>query len=248
MGAARQQVRQPVPRVWQELCIRLSVGTLCRPLRQAGCGWKRLRRSRKARRDPRAFATARQRLAVLHRAEQRGEPAVSYADEARFSRQAPVPYARQLRGRPPVALPAERGAGGGQSVPGFWRPADPRGSGRPQCMGVLAATAFTAELFALAVAGFLACLTQPPALVPGNASVHKALLGKERLAQRAEKGLALFFLPPYCPELNRIEILWRFCEHCWLPPEAYPTPQTLLQHVTELLQAIGTTTYQVTFT
>ena len=55
------------------------------------------------------------------------------------------------------------------------------------------------------------------------------------------------FLPPYSPEPNRIEILWRFCKHYWLTPEAYQTPQTLLQHVTDLLRAIGTHEYQITF-
>ena len=111
VGAACQQVRRRVPRIWQELGIRLSVSTLRRALRQAGCGWKRMRRSLKARRDPGAFAAAQQQLAALHRAEQRGELAVCYADEVRFSRRAPVPYAWQLRGQPPVGLTAERGAG-----------------------------------------------------------------------------------------------------------------------------------------
>ena len=84
-------------------------------------------------------------------------------------------------------------------------------------------------------------------LVLDNAPVHKALLGKAQLAQWAERGLARFFLPPYCPELNRTEILWRFCKHYWLTPEAYQTPQTLLQHVTGLLLTIGTANYQLTF-
>lgn len=247
VGAACQQVRRLVPRIWQELCIRLSVSTLCRTLRQAGYSWKRMRRSLKAQRDPQAFTTAQQQLAALHRAEQRGELALYCVDGVRFSRQAPVPYAWQLRGQPPVALPAERGAGGGYSVLGFWRPADALGSGRQLFMGVRAAPAFAAELFVLAVADFLASLTQPTVLVLDNASIHKSLLVKAQLAQWAEQGLTLYFLPPYSPELNRIEILWRFCQHYWLTPEAYQTPQTLLQHVTELLQAIGTENYQITF-
>ena len=67
------------------------------------------------------------------------------------------------------------------------------------------------------------------------------------MAAWAAAGLRLLFLPPYSPELNRIEIRWRFCKHYWLTPDAYQTPQTLLQQVTELLQAIGTPQYQITF-
>ena len=246
MGVACQQVRRLVPRIWQELCIRLSVSTLRRTLRQAGYSWKRMRRSLKGQRDPDAFAACRHQLAALHRAEQRGELAVYYVDEVRFSRQAPVPYAWQRRGQPAVGLPAERGAGG-YSVLGFWRPADPQATGCQHFVGLLAPMAFTAELFVLAVAEFLAHLTQPTVLVLDNASIHKALLVKAKLAHWAIQGLTLFFLPPYAPELNRIEILWRFCKHYWLTPEAYQTPQTLLQHVTDLLLAIGTPNYQITF-
>jgi transposase len=36
-----------------------------------------------------------------------------------------------------------------------------------------------------------------------------------------EKGLSLFFLPTYSPELNLIEILWRFIKYQWLEIDAY---------------------------
>lgn len=247
VGAACQQVRRLVPRVWQELCVRLSVGTLRRALRQAGYSWKRMRRSLKAQRNPDAFAACQQELTRLHHAEQRGELALYYVDEVRFSRQAPVPYAWQLRGQPPVALPAERGAGGGYSVLGFWRPANPDATAGQHFVGLLAPAAFTAELFVLAVADFLLHLAQPTILILDNASIHKALLVQAHRTLWAEQGLTLFFLPPYSPELNRIEILWRFCKHYWLTPEAYESPESLLQHVTDLLRAIGSPNYQITF-
>lgn len=247
VGAACQQVRRLVPRVWQQLGIRLSVSALRRGLRQAGYSWKRTRRSVKHQRDPDAFAACRQRLRALHQAEARGEVAVYYADEVRFSRQAPVPYAWQLRGHPAVCLPAERGAGGGYSVLGFWRPADPERTGRQAFVSVLSPGAFTAELFVLAVAELLATLTQPAVLVLDNASIHKAHLVKQQLSAWAAQGLTLLFLPPYCPELNRLEVLWRFCKHYWLPPEAYQTSLSLLLHVADLLRVIGTPDYQVTF-
>ena len=246
VGAACQQVRRLVPHIWQQLSIQLSVSTLRRGLRQAGYRWKRTRRSVKHQRDPAAFAACRQQLTALHQAEARGELAVYYADEVRFSRQAPVPYAWQLRGQPPVCLPAERGAGG-YSVLGFWRPADPAQTGHQAFMSVLSPGAFTAELFVLAVGELLATLTQPTVLVLDNASIHKARWVRQHLAAWAAQGLTLLFLPPYCPELNRLEILWRFCKHYWLTPEAYQTPLSLLLHVADLLRLIGTPDYQVTF-
>jgi len=36
-----------------------------------------------------------------------------------------------------------------------------------------------------------------------------------------KRGLILKYLPPYSPELNLIEILWRFIKYQWLPFAAY---------------------------
>ena len=99
----------------------------------------------------------------------------------RFSRQAPVPYAWQVRGQPCACRPAERGAGG-HSVLGFWRPADPQATGRQAFTAIVSATAFTAELFGLAVDEFVAHLSEPTVLVLDNASIHKAHLVKAQMA------------------------------------------------------------------
>ena len=80
--------------------MRLSVSTLRRWARQAGYRWKRCRRSLRPQRDPAAFSTCQAHLRALHETERRGEVAVVYVDEGRFSRQAPVPYAWQRRGHP----------------------------------------------------------------------------------------------------------------------------------------------------
>ena len=96
--------------------------------------------------------------------------AVVYVDECRVSRQAPVPYAWQVRGQPAVGLPAERGAGG-YSVLGFWQPgsADPAQA----CTGLLSETAWTAELFIKAVDEYITP-GRPTVLVLDNASIHRA--------------------------------------------------------------------------
>ena len=188
MGAACQRVRRLVPRLWHECGLRVSPRTLKRALRRAGYGWKRTRRSLKRPRDPAAFAACRQQLAVLHRAEQAGQLAIYYVDEVRFSRQAPVPCAWQVRGQPCACRPAERGAGG-HSVLRFWRPADSQATGRQAFAAIVSATAFTAELLGLAVDEFVAHLSESTVLVLDNASIHKAHLVKTQMAAWAAAGL-----------------------------------------------------------
>jgi len=241
LGTATEQVRRLVPRGQHELGVAGCAGTLRRLARRAGYTGKRMRRRLKARRDAVLFAFFAQELAGLHRLEAAGQLAVVYADECRFSRQAPVPYAGQVRGQPPVPLPAERG-GGGYSVLGLWQAQAP---GQPLTSYVLPG-ALTAELFVAALDEYAQTLPGPTVLVLDNASVHRAACGQARHAAWAAQGLRLPFLPAYCPERNRIEILWHRCKHYRLTPDDYRSDQALLERLNQVLSAVGKE-YAVTF-
>ena len=231
-----------MPRLADECGLRVPARTLRRLARALGYRWKRCRRSLKARRDPDAFAAMRGHLRGLHAAEARGELAVVYADECRFSRQAPVPYAWQVRGAAPVPLPAEREAGG-QSVLGFWQPGAP---GQPLSAYALAG-AWNAEAFAAATDEFVAHKQRgPTVLVLNNARIHRVCRVQERRAAWAEQGLSLCFLPAYSPELNRIELLWHHCKHYWLTPADYACDRTLQVRVAHVLARVGSE-YTITF-
>ena len=232
-----------LPRIRQELHLVLSHSSLRRLARRLGYSWKRLRRSLKARRDAVLFGFFQQELALLHRQERAGDTAVVYVDECRVSRQAPVPYAWQVRGQPAVGLPAERGAGG-YSVLGFWQPGaqDPARA----FTGLLSESAWTAELFVQAVDEYVGTMDRPTVLVLDNASIHRAMCVQQRRRAWRTAGLQLQFLPAYSPELNRIEILWRFLKHYWLTPADYESLDTLHQRLQFILKRIGSD-YTVTF-
>jgi len=82
-------------------------------------------------------------------------------------------------------------------------------------------------------------LQKPTVLVLDNARPHHSHLVKERLKQWRKQGLRLFFLPPYSPHLNPIEILWRQVKHRWLSPVAYLNFQSLCEQVTNVLRQVG---------
>jgi hypothetical protein len=238
-------LRRLVPRVAAELGVAVSTGTLRRLARRAGYAWKRTRRSLKSRRDAVLFAFFHQELRHLHQAEARGEVAVVYVDECRFSRQAPVPYAWQRRGQAPADLPAERG-GGGYTVLGLWQaqaPGQPLTSYR---LSYRLAGALTADVFVAALDADAQTLGGSTVIVLDNASVHRAACVQARRAAWAQHGLRLQFLPAYCPELNKIELLWHRCKHYWLSPDDYRSDQSLRDKLDYLLPRIGTE-YTITF-
>ncbi|WP_197454279.1 transposase [Stieleria varia] len=49
----------------------------------------------------------------------------------------------------------------------------------------------------------------------------------------------IYFLPPYSPELNLIEIVWKKITHQWLPLQAYKSAQSLWDELGAVLAEIG---------
>ena len=79
-----------------------------------------------------------------------------------------------------------------------------------------------------------------------NAPIHHS----EAIAQGVErwlaKGVGIHFLPPYCPEWNRIEILWRKIKYDWLPFSASTSFAALKEALLDIFSSVGSK-YQITF-
>ena len=73
-----------------------------------------------------------------------------------------------------------------------------------------------------------------------NASVQKSRAFIQHIPQWVKRGLIIKYLPPYSPELNLIEILWRFIKYHWLPFSAYMSFSCLVQAVEDILARFGT--------
>jgi len=79
-----------------------------------------------------------------------------------------------------------------------------------------------------------------------NASFHTSKLFKQNIEKWEEKGLHLLYLPPYSPELNLIEILWREMKYKWFDLNAFESFDTLWIHVKKLLDGFGSK-YDINF-
>lgn len=55
----------------------------------------------------------------------------------------------------------------------------------------------------------------PRIIVLDNAAIHKGDVMERNRRRWAKQGLYLYYLPPYSPELNRIEILWKNAKYFW---------------------------------
>ncbi|WP_052566997.1 transposase [Candidatus Magnetobacterium casense] len=80
---------------------------------------------------------------------------------------------------------------------------------------------------------------QEARLVIDNASPHKSKSFEENIPKWEAKGLKIFYLPPYSPKMNLIEILWRFMKYEWINFSAYKSWNHLVDYIDGVLNNFG---------
>jgi len=89
-------------------------------------------------------------------------------------------------------------------------------------------------------------IIKPTTVVLDNASIHTSMKFKEKIEQWKAAGLTLFYLPPYSPQLNPIEILWKFMKYYWIEFTAYKSAKDMKNYVEKVLIGYGIK-YEINF-
>lgn len=76
-------------------------------------------------------------------------------------------------------------------------------------------------------------------VVLDNATVHRNAKIKMLRSVWESRGLFLFYLPPYSPQLNLAETLWRILKGKWIRPMDYKTTDSLFYSTNRALAAVG---------
>lgn len=207
----------------------VSHSTFKRALKHMGLGWKRMRKSLQNKRDPEEFEQAKQELDKLQELEDEGILDLYFFDESGVCMTPVVPYG--------------------------WQPADIRyelPSSRSERINILGFCNRQCDFHATTIVGsvtsseviaafdkFCDTLTKMTVVVIDNASMHTSHAFNACLARWARRGLFIKRLPPYSPELNLIEIIWRFLKYQWLPLSAYRSFANLKHTLRSVLDDIG---------
>lgn len=100
-------------------------------------------------------------------------------------------------------------------------------------------TTMTAEIVVGCFDAFSETITKKTVVIIDKAPIHTSQALLKKIPAWKKKGLLLKFLPAYSPELNLIEILWRFIKYRWLPFSAYLNFDALVAAVEEILVNVG---------
>jgi transposase len=237
---ARQEPRAPhhqLSALTQQIGKALSRATLKRLLKRAGLRWKRMRRSLRARRDEAAFRAAQAEVKALQSAAECGACDLYYYDEAGFSLTPCVPYAWQAKGARLEIASAQSVRQNVLAFPG-WKKA--------QFHPFVFTGAVDADLVVHCFETLSRLIEKETWVIMDNAPTHTSEEFDDHLDEWERRGLHVFFLPPYCPELNLIELLWRKIKYEWLPVSAYESYKAFVQALDEVLSQVGSK-YQITF-
>lgn len=212
------------------LNISVSLSTIRSILFSEHFRYKRMRRSVKHLRDQQMFELFQSELSILHQQEGEGKIDVYYFDETGINLKPVIPYGWQKIGKTHQlpSVPSKN-----ITVIGFMN---------KQCdfHGFRFTGAATALTTIECFNRFAESITKKTIVILDNASIHKAKNVKEKMPEWKSKGLFLQFIPPYCPELNLIERLWKELKYEWINKTAYFNDlEQLSAYVDEVLSKIG---------
>lgn len=160
---------------------------------------------------------------------QKGWIDLYYGDESRVSLEPCVPYAWQFRDED-VFMPSDKGAG----LNCFALLSRSNQCRFETTQSIINSTFIAEQLERLSFE-----LKRSTVVVLDNAPAHVAKGVQERRRFWQERGLFVFYLPPYSPHLNIVEILWRKLKYQWLRPQDYLDTDVLFYQVRQALAAVG---------
>jgi transposase len=210
--------------------ITASKDTIKRVIKCVQMGWYRIKRRVGGEPVPEFYTRKCQELEQLIQLEKIGKIEIRYVDETGFCLLPYIPYAWQEKN---------------QKIEG---PSQPRK--RLNVLGFLTRQneleAYTFEcsinsdVVIACIDKFCEKLTKKTVLIMDNSSIHQNRFLWDKEEEWSKKGLEIFFLPSYSPQLNIIEIFWRFIKYQWLETNAYESYSTLVKAVENILINFGT--------
>lgn len=206
----------------------VHVNTMINLLRKNEFVWKRTRHSLEKKRVETDFRLAQEEISELRKSADVGEIVLAYLDEAGFSAIHPNRSAWTRIGLQHL-IPAIRGKRLNVLA-------------AMMSSGELESTQFTGSMTSDILIEFLdevsSKYTKPITFILDNASMHRSKKVNKHIAELEEKGIKLYFLPPYSPELNRIEKLWQQMKYVWMSAKCR-TLEMLEADVGDILENFG---------
>jgi transposase len=221
-----KKVLQKIKEKWE---IEVSTETIKRILRRSSWSWHRMRRDVGGEPDPLEYQEKQAQLEKLKQLDEQGEIDLYYLDETGFSLIPCVPY-------------------GWQNI-GEYLAIHSRRSRRLNVLGIMnrknhleayvSEQSINSDVVAACIDTFFSTVNKPTVIVVDQSSIHTSNAMLDKIEEWLERKITIFELPSYSPQLNLIEILWRFIKYEWIEINAYSSWTTFVTSVEKILKEFG---------
>ena len=219
-------VQQQIKNEWG---IKISKDTIKRLAKKKGMGWYRLKKRVKGQVSPELYQEKKRELEELKRGENEGKIDLYYGDESGFSLIPCLPYGWQDKGE---KIEIKSTLSKRLNVLGFMKKNN-------ELESYVFESSINSDVVIACIDNLSEKIKKETVLVMDNASIHQNKKFWEKEKEWQKKGLKIFFLPPYSPQLNKIEILWRFMKYKWLDNSCYNSYLDLVKGVENILINFG---------
>jgi transposase len=229
---ARQEPRQlkkVLQKIKEEWGIEVSKETIKRILRRFSLSWQRMRRDVGGEPDPIDYKEKLAQLAEFKRWEDEGKIHLYYLDETGFCLIPCIPYGCQYMGE--------------------YLTINSRRSPRINVLGILnrhnhleayvSYQSIDSDVVIACIDAFFPTVDKPTVIVVDHSSIHTSDAVIDKIEEWSERGITIFELPAYSPQLNLIEILWRFMKYQWIELDAYKSWESFVVSIEKILKEFG---------
>lgn len=224
-----KNLKKVVNRVQKEWSIKLHKETIKRIIKKLRMTWKRMKKGLSKAAEEWELEVKLPRLREILELENQGEIDVRYLDQSGFSLAPYIPYGWQEE-KETLILKSRTGT-------------------RINVMGLMNRNQelyyqiTTKSIASQNVIDFLdeysKKLTRRTLIILDQASIHTSDAFLDKSEEWEQKNLEIFWLPAYSPQLNLIEILWRFIKYEWIEIEAYESQASLIKYLRKVLDNFG---------
>ena len=224
-----RQLKQVAQKIKEEWSIEISTKTIKRVLKTLSMSWHRMRRGLGGEPNSEEYKEKQAQLEEFKRLESQGILDLYYLDETGFSLIPCVPYGWQNLGEY-SAIPSSRSRG--LNVLGIMNKNN-------HLEAYISFQSINSDLVISWIDTFFSTVDKPTVIVVDGSSIHTSDAILDKIEEWFERGITIFKLPPYSPQLNLIEILWRFIKYQWIEIDAYKNWETFIASIEKILKEVG---------
>lgn len=224
-----RQLKHVVQKIKEEWRIEISTKTIQRILKTHSMSWHRMRRAVGGEPQSQEYKEKQAQLEELKRLDEHGEIDLYYLDETGFCLSPSVPYGWQNIGEY-LTIPS-------------------RHSRRLNVLGIMnrnndlktyvSEQTINSDVVIACIDTFFPVVDNPTVIVVDQSSIHISDAIIDKFEEWLERNITIFVLPSYSPQLNLIEILWRFIKYEWIEIDAYKSWTTFVASVEKILREFG---------